>query len=288
MKIQKKIVLLTTQALFFIASGSALAADTPALDTGNSFGNAVTCSSPCYDFTVYDTAGTGYGATTGSKGYFEALISYSGTAPTIQAMYFTASGITTPGATTSTWAPLVNLNLTTTITTGPNAGTYSTGFTDPNGALGNASLSGAVASTVLNISGKNAGQFYSTSGSGAGATIDFTGSTGHVYQLTFSSRNNAAGSAAIQDLTTNLPIAAGSSLSYYSTSKYINSIVNTSTELIPTGSTPALFGGQIAPEMSPLLSYNVFALLGCLFLLFSGKKYIAKHNQQTIGCLSIA
>ena len=54
------------------------------------------------------------------------------------------------------------------------------------------------------------------------------------------------------------------------------------------GNNIAAFGGQIAPEMSPLLSFNVFALLGCLFLLFTSKKYVAGKMTPTTTQISIA
>ena len=266
-----RLALMSAALLTYSLSASAVTGS-PASDIGNSFGNNVTCSSPCYDFTVYDNAlpnGT-LGASSTSKGYFEALVSYAtsganlGT-PTIVAMYFSATGIQTPGATTSNWASLVNIGL---------AGT---GF----GTSGDNSLTGPTSSLNTGTGGIG-GTFVRNT------FIQFFNPTdGHLMEVDLTTSgapvSGKTAPASLFDTTTSEYI--GSNLRYSSTSGIINGSPNTATTL---GSISP-FGGQIAPEMSPLLSFNVLTLLGLMFLLFKNNKYFAKQkHKKTTGEFSIA
>lgn len=275
----------STKVLRALVPASLLLASslTFAVSTGNSFGNNVTCTGTCYDFTVYDNAGTSLAATGTSKGYFEALVGYtSGTSlvtPTIQAMYFSATGIVTPGATTSSWAPIVNLNLTD-----PTYGSNTqTGFV----GVSSNSLTGAANSLITSFApSNNAGQFSN------GTQIQFIGSNGDSYLVSLNQVSKSAGTATIFDQTTSTFLSVGGQLAYYSTSPIVNGVNTGATEILNKDSGGvnyiSAFGGQIAPEMSPLMSFNVFALLGCLFLLFTSKKYVAGKMTPTTTQISIA
>lgn len=219
---------------------------------GNSWGDNVICAGAgtCYDFTVYDNKVAG-GPGASSKGYFEGFVTYTGSGtvtPTLTNAYFIASGLVTPGATVSSWAPiLANPVIDSTLGPSPTLNT-ATGRFNGSGDYG----------TVIDF--KIGSTFY-TIALLSGGTAAFT----------YSSVSYA------DALTQGTDVVSSGQLSYTNTLNGVNN----------AGGTKA-FGGQIAPEMSPLLSFNVFALLGCLFLLFTSKKYFVKSKSGTASALSIA
>jgi len=222
--------------------------------TTNAYGDNVTCGTggTCYDFTVYDGAASTGVASPTSKGYFEAFVTYSGSGNSTSVTLdkiYFTASGIVPNGATST--PL------------DYAAKITNGYFD-SGSIPTLRVSGATSS------GLSVGQFLNTA-------IDFSvGNT--YYQVTLNK-----GSAAI-----NYSVGNTNYDSIFRTDGQITYGNSTTANGETLGaSTP--FGGQIAPEMSPLLSFNVFALLGCLFLLFANKKYFVKSKlQSSSGVLSIA
>ena len=229
----------------------------------NAYGDVVTCSgssfSSCYDFTVFSNAGTaatGQNAppTVNSKAYLEVFLKYNtsdviasgankGYTPNVSLdkVYFSPTGLLSPGATSSNWASLITnayLDIPAIVSGAPliRVSNPKTGVNI--GDLKNVYIDFSVGNT-----------FYQ---------IKITDDTVNYFRYSTGSKPvNSAG------YTENvIPKVAGlSNLSYGNT--------NGSNTL---GSTPA-FGGQIAPEMSPQASFNVLALLVCLFMLYGRREY---------------
>lgn len=202
----------------------------------NGLGDVVTCagSGSCYDFTVYDARVLG-NPTASSKGFFEGFVTYSGTGtvtPVLTNAYFIASGMQTPGATASSWAPILsNPTFNTTLGSAPTLSTST-------GRFGN--------NTVIDF--QVGTTFYSLALQGSGdATIKFSSiSSADAY-------NN------------------GDSLSS-------GQLFYTSTTAANALGTSGAFGGQIAPEMDAASALNVFALLACLALIYSKRKYFSQER----------
>ena len=254
-----------------LATASALATVlfAPGLaNAANSYGDNVTCAgayTSCYDFTVYDgvkiTANST--GTPAVSGFFEGFVGYTGSGtvvPYLTNAYFISSGLASPGATVSSWASYIS-----------NPVMY--GSFDP--------ITGVQSGTAsLTTTGGLAGRFAGTN------TNNITFQVGSTYYAVVLAANGSA-TLTSSAISAEDALATGSSLSarsfyYTSTNTGANSLNTTGAGSFGN------FGGQIAPEMSPLMSFNVFALLGCLFLLFSSRKYFAKTRSDASSALSIA
>lgn len=248
----------TTSALASLLLATGFASATP---SANYYGDNVSCAGvgSCYDFTVYDNSkitGSNTG-TNSNNGFFEGFVTYGGSSPatpTLTNAYFISTGLASPGATISSWAPIIS-----------NPALFGT-FDGDGVQSGTASLT---------TTGSNAGKFANNN------NLSFqVGST--YYAITLSSNGGAQiyfSSISSADAITSGNQLNGNGYFYTSTNKGVNSLGTSSN---------GNFGGQIAPEMSPLMSFNVFALLGCLFLLLTSKKYFVKSKSDTSSALSIA
>ena len=219
--------------------------------TTNAYGDNVTCgvAGSCYDFTVYDnSSGTGVPSPS-SKGYFEAFVGYSGS-----------------DNSTAITLQKIYFSATGLVPNGATAINWATKVTNGSfdaGSTPTLRVSGGTSS------GYSVGQFVNTA-------IDF--SIGNTYYQITLNKGNASINYSVGNQNYDQFLSTSNQVTYGNTTTANSETLGSSTP----------FGGQIAPEMSPLLSFNVFALLGCLFLLFASKKYIVKSKSDTTAAFSIA
>jgi len=258
---EKIVMNLTNVFKKFVTAGSLTLLLSPGLASAqNAYGDTVTCAgsyTSCYDFTVYD--GTKIAAnttgTSSNKGFFEGFVTYSGSGsvtPILSNAYFISTGLASPGATASSWASYVS-----------NPSMYGAYDGATGAQSGTATLNTATGrfASDNNISFQVGATYYAV-------TLGSNGSA-QIYYSSTSAEDALAGNQQLGRLA----------YSYTSTNVGANSI-NTAGN--------GNFGGQIAPEMSPLMSFNVFALLGCLFLLLTSKKYFVRSKPNTLSDFSIA
>ena len=224
------------------------------------------CTPNCWDFTVY-TSQTPQTVTPSSLGFVEGFLKYdtpvSGNAATasLVALYFTSTGISTAGATTSSWAPIVNLNLPVNIPDPVNEGQI---ISTTSGIVGGTSL--------LQISSVTPGSPFTGTIKTTPSTINFS-VDGTSYQLILSNGTRNSSIASLNTTTGQYELL-GIGQNYYT---------NTSADYNRVGA--GTFGGQIAPEMDAQSAFNVFALLGCLALIYSKRKSFSETSE---GLRSIA
>ena len=211
------------------------------------------CQPNCWDFTIYTQQNAiTQSSTPSSLGYVEGFLAYDASTvsggnvnATLTNLYFTSTGIGIAGATTSTWAPIVNLNLPV-----PNS----------SGTGGIGGIAGG--SALLSISGPNAGYVDSNT------AIYFTaGGTSYKVNLLANSSNSSIQTYQGRSWA-NIPSIDQNG--YGNTDATRNTILNA-----------GVFGGQIAPEMDAASAFNVFALLGCLALIYSRRKSFSIESQRS-------
>ena len=225
------------------------------------------CTPNCWDFTIYTSStpqtvipGTSLGYVEGFMAYDASTVSGNAVNATLKALYFTSTGIGTAGATTSLWAPIVNLNLSTQVP-------------DFSGGTNTVSSGLVGGSTLLQISGSTAYQGVIKT---APAVINFN-VDGTSYQAILSNGSKNSSIASLNTDTGQWELLAIGQNYYTSTSPTQNNLGTQS------------FGGQIAPEMDPQSAFNVFALLGCLALVYSRRKQSSEENSSSaMGSVSIA
>lgn len=251
-----KSLVITTAATALCSIGTAIASPTQELP----YFTPSNCTPNCWDFTIYTNqqGGAPYGSTNTSNGFVEGFLSYNASTAVngdvtaqLSALYLTTTGISTAGATTSLWAPFVNLSAPT---------SHSVGTNNIGG------LSGG--STILSISGSNAGLIdtnnavmYFSAGSQEYKIIMDANDSGAFVQYWNGSRWQTANSQ-------NIFTGANGQYNYGSTSATQNNLGSGS------------FGGQIAPEMDAKSALNVLMLLGSLMLVFRNKLGFKRHLEN--------
>ena len=209
----------------------------------NDFGNNVTCAANCYDFTVYSNSSANNTPGPLSKGFAEIFVSFN-VAPgvigtgnmTLEQVYFTASGIASPGATA---IPLNYAHIA------------------DGGSVSFDTQTAPSLNTGAAVSSYKTGQFLNT-------YVNF--SIGNTYYQINLNKGIAYINYSIgnQNYDQTFEMPQGS---------YSSSVAG-----VQALGTASAFGGQIAPEMDAQSAFNVFALLGCLALIYSRRKSFSEEK----------